>query len=244
MPAIRELREQHGRSSGEDSGFLTLIIGAVAAFGVGALLVVGWQMLPGMIGAPGKPAPTFASSTQRLGIAAKAPLLEQCLGGMADLKPSDHYALLKMNDRAMGMARIAGARGGGPTGFAMQWGEVADCVYRQNGRMLCEPNNRALAVEAAISVVREVDAITAPQTEGSFAKTFAVANADARAAIKRNTDQLSDIKDRVLSGLRARVQDGRLIGADFGYMPPAALKPVLQDTKPTRNGCAEDGLGG
>jgi hypothetical protein len=149
-----------------------------------------------------------------------------------------------MNDRAMGIARIAGPQlPAAPTHFSMAWGEIADCVYRQNARALCEPNNRALAVEAAASVVREVNALTAPQqSESSFAKTYAAVNG--AATIKRNIDQLRDIKDRVLTGLRARLQDGRLIAADFGYLPQADLKRVLQDTKPTRNGCAEEGLGG
>jgi hypothetical protein len=50
MPTIRELREQQGHRSDESTGPVSLIVGAVAAFAVGALLVVGWQMLPSIRG--------------------------------------------------------------------------------------------------------------------------------------------------------------------------------------------------
>jgi hypothetical protein len=157
--------------------------------------------------------------------------------------PSAYYALLKMNDRAMGIARIAGAKGYGTTGFAMAWGEIADCVYRQNGRALCDPNNRALAVEAATSLLREADLLAAPKrSDSSFAKTQEAL--DSSASVKRNLAQMRDMKDRVLTGLRARLQDGRLIAGDFGYFPAGDIKRLLQENKPDRNACAEEGMAG
>jgi hypothetical protein len=31
---------------------------------------------------------------------------------------------------------------------AIKWGELADCIYAQNDRELCDPDNRAAMVEA------------------------------------------------------------------------------------------------
>jgi hypothetical protein len=54
---------------------------------------------------------------------------------------------------------------------------------------------------------------------------------------------MRDIKARVLTALRARLQEGRLIAADFGYFPSGEIKRLLQENKPTRNACAEEGTG-
>ena len=40
--------------------------------------------------------------------------------------------------------------------FTAIWADVADCVYRQNGWVLCDPDNRALAVEAANTFMRQL----------------------------------------------------------------------------------------
>src|SRR5215831_10279480 len=182
MPTIRELREQQFQPTEEKSGSGLFIVGVVAAFAVGALLVGGWKMLPSMTlmvsNLSGKSGPAFAPAKVRLGVAEKAPLLEQCSGawGKGDLGPAAFFALMKTNDRVMGIARMAGSpHAAGPTHISLAWGELADCVYRQNGRAFCEPNNRALAVEAAISVVREADGAAPPPRDG-FAKAQAALN--------------------------------------------------------------------
>jgi hypothetical protein len=246
MPTLRELREQQVQQSDETAGSVSLILGAVAAFAVGALLVSGWQMLPTIkasISGVIARGPAFAPSAKRLGLAAKAPLLEQCVatGGAGsageDLKPADFYALLQASDGASRVVQFMGQNAAlAPSTFTMAWGEIADCVYRQNGRALCEPNNRALAVEAATSLVRQADLLASPP------RTQAAPND--QAAIRRSVERIGDMKERVLTGLRARLQDGRLIAADFGSSAPAVIKRLVQETKPSRNGCAEDGLPG
>ena len=81
------------------------------------------------------------------------------------------------------------------TSFAGLWGEVADCVYRQNGWALCDPDNRALAVEAVNTLVRQVNTATsslkseasAPKQSGG-PQTFGQVKAelDGRSARIRN----------------------------------------------------------
>ena len=41
--------------------------------------------------------------------------------------------------------------------FAKPWLDLTDCVYRQNGAALCDPDNRALAIETITTFVRLVN---------------------------------------------------------------------------------------
>jgi hypothetical protein len=229
-----------------------LIVGAVAAFGVGALLVVGWQVLPSMMGTIGgasqTAAPTFESANKRLGIAARAQVIRVCMasGGAGvnteDFTPSSFYGYLQASDSVSRVSQFLGKQGAlAPSTFTMAWGEIADCVYRQNGRMLCDPNNRAFAIEAAVSLLRQADLVAAPERSDSFAKGQG-AETNRSAKIERDLERLRDIKGRVLTALRARLQEGRLIQADFGYFPSGEIKRLLQENKPIRNACAEDGI--
>jgi hypothetical protein len=251
MPTIRELRERQGVRTDEGTGFVSLILGAIAAFAVGALLVVGWQVLPSMTGMfdePGKAVPSFASAGKRIGIAARAPMLRICMasGGAGidtdDFTPAAFYGLLQASDSVSRVSQFMGKQGAlAPSTFTLAWGEIADCVYRQNGRMLCDPNNRAFAVEAAVSLVRQADLVASPQRSDSFAKGQG-AEKNSSAKIERDLERMRDIKQRVLTALRARLQEGRLIAADFGTFPSGEIKRALQENKPTRDACAEDGM--
>jgi hypothetical protein len=221
------------------------VVGAVAAFAVGALAVVGWQMLPTLTRMADKPDPTFASTAKRMGVAAKGPVLRICVtSGSVELTPVDQYALLQASDRASRMAQLMGPNVTmAPNHFSMAWGEIADCIYRQNGRTFCEPDNRALAVEAATSLVRTADQLLSPH--GSDSKyTNARTALEGSTTIRRQLDQMRDAKERVLAGLRGRLQEGRLVAADFGHFPPADIKRLLQEVKPARNACADEGLAG
>ena len=75
------------------------------------------------------------------------------------------------------MMSIAAASGGrtrtGAKAFSSMWGEVADCVFRQNGYVLCEPDNRALAVEAVSAFVKQSAFAAAPQGDSEFDKVAA-----------------------------------------------------------------------
>jgi len=228
----------------------SLIVGAIAAFAVGALIVGVWQMLPSimqMLGIPGAGEPTFASTGERLGIAARAPVLALCMSnrielGVDRMTPADFYGLLQSSDSYSRFGKLLGKQPSvAPTTFTMVWGEVADCVFRQNGRTFCDPDNRALAVEAAMSLVRQAEVIGAPpQDQSSFMPTRGAH--DWSLAIKRELDRMRDVKERVRQGLRTRLQEGRLIAADFGYFPPGEIRHLLRENRPTRNACAEEGM--
>ena len=67
------------------------------------------------------------------------------------------YSILQTTNQMMSIAAIAGAQdmATGAKAFSTMWAEVADCVFRQNGYVLCEPDNRALAVEAVSALVKQ-----------------------------------------------------------------------------------------
>jgi len=251
MPSVRDFREQRSSRSDEKGGGVTLCLGAVAAFAMGALLVTAWGKLPSLLnGGPRTPsvaeklAPTFASTHHRVGRASTAPVLKLCmapvaerLGAAPDAVPGDLYPLLKM----VGTATRAGAlMGRSEKSFeanvltALMWGEVADCVYRQNGRTLCDPDNRAFALEAANTLVRQ----TALVGTAGFAKIME----EFRKENGTTPPDIPAMQQRVLGALRARLRDGRLIAKDFGSFPSEEIRRVLQEIKPERNACAEDGI--
>jgi hypothetical protein len=162
---------------------------------------------------------------------------------MDEMTPADFYGLLQASDGVSRVGQLLAPHASvAASTFTMVWGEVADCVFRQNGRTFCEPNNRALAVEAAASLIRQTDAIGAPtQDRSSFMQTRPAL--EMAVETKRGLDQMRDSKGRVLTALRARLQEGRLIAADFGTFPSGEIKRLLQENKPTRNACAEEGIG-
>jgi hypothetical protein len=120
--------------------------------------------------------------------------------------------------------------------FAAVWGEVADCIYRQNGWMLCDPDNRALAAEAATTLIRQLSTATKAdkQADPREKKPFAM-NGQERAYALRNADA---IKARVLASLRTHASERRLIASDFGLFTPAEITQILRETKVTRDACA------
>jgi hypothetical protein len=190
------------------------------------------------------------AGASRIGRAEAAALLRTCLPraalGMAgdhQMEPADLYRMLQAGSHVARVAAVAGVpqNAADPLAFAALWGEVADCVFRQNGWMLCDPDNRALAVEAANTFVRQVGiAETTKPDNSEFQKTLAQiqGNDPGRRAYAMTTARAS--KDRVLATLRSRVQEGRLTAGDFGYFAPADVKLALRSVKPTRDACAQE----
>lgn len=232
MPNIRELRQQQMSQPDERSGgFVTTALIGVVAFIVGALAIMAWPLLTSFKSQPvetasEQPAPTFAG--KRIGRAGTAPLLRLCMRGetfslLEGADPDAFLALLNAHSTASRLAPLIGGKVSGGTQFTEFWGEIADCVYRQNSRALCDADNRALAAEAATGFIRQSARIiaTPPSTPDDH-------------AILTN---VSNIRERVLDSLRARLQNGYLIAADFGPLPPADIKKLLVAAKPATNPC-------
>lgn len=258
MSAIQEMRARGIAVQPKKPSHLPIVVGGIAAFAAGAILVMatGAVKMPDIslalqAAAPqseGRPVTTFGNDSQRLGRAAAAPLLRQCvpyamlgIDQDARLPVSEAYALIKAGSRMTGLAAVAGVKkdalGDGAHLLTAVWGEVADCVYRQNGWALCDADNRALAVEAANSFVKQAAIV-----KGNNSDVFEEVKADGRrraATVAYSPHQMQAAKDRVLSALRSRVEQGYLIAADFGMFAPQEVNTVLTRAQTQKNSCAE-----
>jgi hypothetical protein len=253
MKMIHEMRRQQTWETSASSSPLPIILGAVIAFGIGLLGISGVVRVPTLLQAKliqvaprdaGKPAPvTIDTGARRLGSAEAAPLLKVCvpfssLGFGREVEPGDLYRVLQS---ASGMSRVAALAGVrqktiDDAQFAAIWAEVADCVYRQNGWVMCDPDNRAFAVEAASTFIRQLT--TADRTEKFIdnrnARPFGL-NAEQRAYALQNANA---VKRRVLSGIRAQVAEGRLTASDFGMLVPSEITQTVRETRASRDACA------
>jgi hypothetical protein len=269
---IDQIREQQAWEQPKRSSSVGFIIGTIAAFGAGIVGVVAWGALPqlsiaGLTAATRQAAAPAAakqseiaiSAKGRIGNASESKLLRTCLPadfrdmGDANMQPKDIYRILQTAGHAARVGAmlqstgIAKVKKGemGEAAFAPLWAEVADCVYRQNGYVLCEPDNRALAVEAANTLTRLVDAALAapPATKGpNDIPTFAQVRAEVegrRVASQQSQAQSARVvKDRMLDTLKMRAQEGRFIASDFGSSASAEVMQVVKNAKPTSDACA------
>jgi hypothetical protein len=269
---IDQIREQQAWEQPKKSSSAGFIVGTIAAFGAGIVLVMMWGALPtlsisGLTAATRQAAAPMAakqpeitiSAKGRIGNASESKLLRTCLPadfrdmGDANMQPKDIYRILQTAGHASRVAAMIQSTGiakmkkgaMGEAAFAPLWAEVADCVYRQNGYVLCEPDNRALAVEAASTLSRFVEAALAapPAAKGpNDVPTFAQARAEVegRRATQQQTQVQSArvIKDRMLETLKMRAQEGRFIASDFGSSAPAEVMQVVKNAKPTSDACA------
>ena len=239
MTEFGKIRAQVARQHAERRNLLPTVAGAIAAFTVGGLAVLGWNKLP----APGQwtflpafdrssAAPSF--SGDRIGRATTAPLLKACLTPamlgirhQVDLQPGVLLEILEAGTAQGRLTDILGAsKEHAVLETAMKWGQVADCVSNQNTWNLCDVDNRALAVDAINTFVRQADRVIS-QPE----KTYAAEPGEIRA--------LSVTRDRVLASLKSQAQNGVLIASDFGAFVPGAVRQVVNDSKPVENGCAK-----
>jgi hypothetical protein len=261
MKMIHEMRERQVWEQHKSSSPLPIILGAVIAFGIGLLGVSGVVRVPVLLQSKTQMVPVAArdakpaevaidTSGHRLGRAETAPLLKMCvpfsrLGfeHVDRVPPGDLYRILQT---ASGFSRIASAAGIKQNAvdeaqFASVWGDVADCIYRQNGWMICDPDNRALAVEAASTLVRQTSAAARSAKTAAAADTSkTMVTIHGKHAPSRDylVQSANAATARVLSGLRNFAADGRLTASDFGMFAPAEITQVLRDTKVARDACA------
>lgn len=258
MASIEEIRAEAIRRQAErrSSGMLPMIAGAAAAFFAGGVLVMGWGVVPTLISkftsgghGAGKSA-IAASSAKRVGRAEAAPILRACvprqkfgLDPDSKTESADLYRMLKAGSMVSRLSAMGGIpqTAAEPLGLAIMWGEVADCVYRQNGWALCDADNRALAIEAINTFVRQLRIVGGQRHEDEFSRTLAKVQASDRRALEHEMQSLRALADRVLSGLRHKVTEGRLVTSDFGFAAAPEVKEVLNATKTARNACADEG---
>jgi hypothetical protein len=228
--------QRPAQPSGRQS-LLPTAAATLCAFAIGALAVLGWNYLPASEIWPSLLKLFESSRTltypERLGRVATAPILKICISPALfnirheiDLEPGILLSYLEGDPRDR-LPRIhTMPREHGVLEAAQMWGEVADCVYRQNGYKLCDIDNRALAVKAAKAFIGQADWIIS-QPQRKFA------------AEPGEVPALTTVRDRVLDVLRARLRTGVLIAEDFEGGVPAAIARVLTETQSVQTECVK-----
>jgi hypothetical protein len=242
------------------------IVGTIAAFGAGIIGVVAWGALPTLsikgltagspqqkaeavaapAPAPAKQAAVSIPSGGRLGNAAESKLLRSCMpsqmsgASMAGMDNKGLYSLLQTTTQMMSIGAAVGAQdtATGAKAFSSMWAEVADCVFRQNGYVLCEPDNRALAVEAVSALIKQTALAAAPERDSEFTKAKATLNPRGKLALEQAMYKVRAVRERVLESLKVRAQEGRFIASDFGFFTPGEVMQAVKSAKPTSDACA------
>lgn len=253
MSTVQELRERGVESEPQGSSGFSLLITLVGAFAVGGLIVLAWTMSPrlsALASSMFKSGPSLDFGSGRVGDAERAPLLKACIprqafdmgGSVPSLEVTQIYRILRGGSTLSTFSAMAsqGQNVVDPLAFALMWGQVADCVFHQNGRTLCEPDNRALAVDAIGNFLRQF-AIAANHVgpDNSFTQVMATVRGDKYMRVRR-MQQGHNFKDRVLSSLRSQLQQGRLIAGDFGYFVSGEIGKMVGEITPQRNACADE----
>lgn len=270
MPSIiDQIREQQAWEAPKKSSTAGLVVGVLAAFGIGILLVMAWGALPQLsiaglnaggtqkfiavpVGTSGAAASASAAPSKpevsiptggRIGNASESNLLRACMParmGMAGMAKKDIYNLLQTANQMMSVASIVGAQdvSVGAKGFSMLWADVADCVFRQNGYVLCDPDNRAFAVEAISAFVRQTQIAAAPEKSSEFTRAMASLQGNKRQRLEHAMYNVRATRERVLGTLKMRAQEGRLIASDFGFFTPGEVTAAMRGAKPTADACA------
>lgn len=260
MKIVHEMRMRRAFEQQKSSGPLPIILGAVIAFGIGLLGVSGIVKMsffnPGStttaaVAVPagandGKAEIVIPASSGRTGRAETAPLLKMCIPlqrfgisrDQVPIEPRDIYRLLWAVSSMSRVAAVAGVKQTSMSDveFTAIWADVAECIYRQNGWVLCDPDNRALAVEVANAFLRQLSAAASadkPDPKDPARTTRQVTNRDYA------LQNAQSVKNRVLDGLRHQVSEGRVIASDFGMFAPAELLQVVRETKVQRDACAK-----
>ena len=194
-------------------------------------------------GGAAQPATIAIDATMgRVGNAENAILLQTCVPfarlGLGDA--IEHGRLYRMLQTASGLPPLPAIIGTRQKSIddaqsAVIWAEAADCIYRRNSWMLCDPDNRALAAETASTFFRRLSAAEKAEQFIDGRKLHPGPGADPRSQALQNA---AASKDRILSGIRAQVAQGRLTETDFGMFAPLEITQIARETRVTRNVCA------
>ncbi|KRQ98557.1 hypothetical protein CQ12_19230 [Bradyrhizobium jicamae] len=215
--------------------FFSLVRMPLIAFVGGFLVVGGWIWAPQISSLvqsqfSGGPSVSMFADTNRIGRPEVAPVVRSCIFKVMDIgvdatkmEPSAAYFILKAGSMQANVSTMLGKSDGWSEiqkgNLAASWGQLASCIYALEDRQLCDPDNRAAAVEATMKFFGY-----AKQIEGSMP------GSDARA--------MENLRDRLLIVLKNHRRYGTLIASDFGSFAPAEILQVMRsEQKETRDIC-------
>jgi hypothetical protein len=217
--------------------FFSLIRAPAVAFLGSFLAVGGWmwwpqisKLIPGLSssnwfassGAPSSGGSWF-TEINRVGRPENAAVVRSCIfgvvdvGGDARVEPSAAYFTLKGDPTyaaiTAGVGSVSVLSEENPAvGLAAKWGKLATCIYAQDDRALCDPDNRAAAVEVTEKFLRFA-------TQADLARPL-ISGSDAQ--------MIRNLVDRVSGALRKQRRHGTLVAGDFGSFGSFALPEVAR----------------
>ena len=227
--------------------FSLIRVPAIAFLG-SFLMVGGWiwapqisRLIPGLSSSNSSPssgAPSVGSGgswfadINRLGRPETAAVVRSCIfgvvdvGGDAKIEPSAAYLILKGDPMRATVTAMVGrthalSEEDPAVGLAAKWGKFATCIYAQDDRALCDPDNRAAIVEATTKFFR-----------------FATQAESARPLISgSNAQMIRNLIDRMSSALKNHRRYGTLVAGDFGSFASSEIKRIMGEEKQTLDIC-------
>jgi hypothetical protein len=222
------------------SEIFSLIRMPLIAFLGGFLVVGGWIWAPKISSLAqslfsGGPSVSMFAGTNRIGRPDTSPVVRTCFSKVMDLgpdtkrmEPSAAYFVLKAGSMQANVSAMLGKSNGRseiPAVYlAYAWGQLASCIYGLEDRELCDPDNRAAAVETTTKFFGY-----AKQAADSAAKPAIPAD-EARA--------IENVRDHLLLMLKNHRRYGTLVASDFSSFAPAEIMQVMRsEQKETRDIC-------
>ena len=222
------------------------LIRAPAVAFLGSFLVVGgwmwWpqisRLIPGLSSSNSSAAPSVGSGgswfadLNRVGRPETAPVVRNCIfrvvdvGGDAKIDPSAAYFILKGDAMHAAVTAMVGrvpvlSEEDPAVGSAAKWGKLATCIFAQDDRELCDPDNRAAVVEATTKffAFAEQAELARPLISGS------------------NAQMIRNLGDRLSSGLRNHRRYGTLVAGDFGSRARPEITRIMGEEKQSLDIC-------
>ena len=215
--------------------FLTLLL----AFAGGFLAVGAWIWAPKISNAMsglvsvGPPSVSWFADANRIGRPEVAPVIKNCIFRVVDvgpdaakMQPSAGYFILKAGSMQTNISALAGKPEDSRSDYrtvslAIKWAELADCIYAQDDRELCDPDNRAAMVEATtkfFAFAQQAEASKPPISAGEG-------------------QVIENSKGKLLGALKNHRRYGTLVAADFSSFASPEISRVLREEKQTRDIC-------
>ena len=211
---------------------LTLILAFIGGF----LAVGAWIWAPQITNAAtslvsGAPSVALFADANRIGRPEIAPVIRGCVAKVLDLgpdqklEPSAMYFVLKNGGMQANVGAMLGKANRDTErdtiNMASKWGELANCIFAQDDRELCNADNRAAAVEAATKFF-------------AYAKQAAAAKSTISADEARAFENFGD---RLLLMLKNHRRYGTLVAADFSSFASPEIARIMREEKQTRDIC-------
>jgi hypothetical protein len=201
-------------------------------------VVGGWIWAPNISSAMSSfvsvgPSVSLFADANRLGRPEVAPVVRSCIFRVVDvgpdaakMEPSAGYFILKAGSMQASVSTMVGKPEDSRSEFrmalsAIKWGELAGCIYAQDDRELCDPDNRAAMVEATtkfFAFAKQVEASKPP-----------IPASDARV--------IENLGDKLLGALKNHRRYGTLVAADFSSFAAPEIMRIMREETQTRDIC-------